>query len=170
MHMKLGEVELIKREDKNGAVKEIRSVHLLSVYGRRSIVEHSIPGSDANVFQDMGRNPSVISFEGSLIGPNAEDAFKEIKAKFELSKPVPFSSDIALLSDINSVVLEKLAVHLIGGINLGVSYSITLREQKSTNTKGARGATKEAKPPSQEDQAKKQIQQKINKEFGQVSH
>ena len=45
MHMKLDDIELIKREEKDGTVNEIRSIHALSVYGRRRIVELPIPGS-----------------------------------------------------------------------------------------------------------------------------
>jgi hypothetical protein len=143
-----------------GAVKEIRSIYNLSVYGRRRIVELPIPGSVGNVFQDMGRNPLVISFDGELVGPNAASILQNIASKFELKKPVPFSCDITPIDGITEVIVEDFAVHFAGGINLGVRYSIVLKEQASASTGGKRGPG-ETEPPSQEESSKKEIQQRI---------
>jgi hypothetical protein len=166
MHLKLGDIDLIKREDKSGAVIEIRSVQSLSLYGRRSIVELSIPGSDGNVFQDMGRNPSVITFEGELIGSKAESTAQSLKEKFELRIPVPFASDIALVRDITSVIIEKFTVHFIGGENLGIRYSLFLKEHKSNKSGAKSQSSKEDKdPPSQAEKSKKDVKEKIDEEF-----
>lgn len=163
-HLKLDDVELIKREDKDGAVQEIRSVYALSVHGGRSIVELPIPGSVGNVFQDMGRNPLTVSFEGELVGPNASSILKDIKAKFELNEPVPFSSDFAVLSDITSVIIEKFAIYFVGGINLGVRYSMVLKEQVSAST-GEETGPGETEPPSQEEKSAKEVQNKIKQMY-----
>jgi hypothetical protein len=167
-HLKLGDIDLIKREDKNGTVKEIRSIHSLSVFGKRAVVELAIPGSEGNVFQDMGRNPTVIYFDGQLLGPNAVGTLQNIKKKFELKKPVPFSSDVALISGITGVIIEKFTAHFMGGVNLGVSYSMVLKEHTS-GSKGGKKGPGETKPPSQEKSAEDEIQGKIGKVFEEVS-
>jgi hypothetical protein len=162
-HVKLGGIDLIKREDKNGAVREIRSINSLSVFGKRAIVELAIPGSDGNVFQDMGRNPLLITFNGELIGPNAAGTLQDLKKKFEMKKPVPFSSDVATVSDITDVIIEKFTAHFVGGVNLGAQYSMVLKEHSSASKGGKSGSAEaETEPPSQEESASNEIQQKIN--------
>jgi hypothetical protein len=158
-HVKLEDIDLIKRVDKNGAVKEIRSIYALSVYGGRSIVELTIPGSVGNVFQDMGRSPLVVTFEGFLVGPDAMDTLKDIKGKFELQKPVPFSSDVAVINEIEKVIIEKFTVHFEGGINSGVRYSMVLKEFASNSAK----EKKEKEPPSLAGKAVQVVEEKIAK-------
>jgi mannose/fructose-specific phosphotransferase system component IIA len=164
MHMKLDDIELIKREDQDGAVKEIRSVRTLSVFGRRRIVELPIPGAVGNVFQDMGRNPLTISFDGELVGPNAASILQDLTSKFEMKKPILFSSDITPISDISEVIIENFVVHLASGVNLGILYSMILKEHTSASTGGKRGPG-ETEPPSQEESSKKEIQQKTKEMF-----
>ena len=164
MHMKLDEIELIKRVDEDGAVEEIRSIHNLSVSGKRRIVELQIPGLTGNVFQDMGRNPLRLSFDGELVGPGAKETLQDLKSKFELKKPVPFSSDITTINDVTEVVIEDFTVHFIGGVPSGSRYSMILREHKSASTGGG-GGPGETKPPSQEEGAKKDVEQKTRKIF-----
>jgi hypothetical protein len=162
MQMKLDDVELIKRVDEDGAVQEIRSVSNLSVCGKRRIVELPIPGSVGNVFQDMGRNPLAISFDGELFGPNAMDVLEDLKSKFELKEPVPFSSDITTISDVTEVVIEDFAVHFASGLNLGIRYTMVLKEHKSGSTGGTPGPG-ETEPPSQKERSKLDIQEKARK-------
>lgn len=164
MHMKLDDIELIKRVDKDGAVEEIRSINNLSISGRRRIVELQIPGLTGNVFQDMGRNPFRISFDGELVGPGTMNTLQELKSKFELREPVPFSSDVTTISDVAEVVIENFSVRFIGGIALGSRYSMVLREHKSSSSGGG-GGPGETKPPSQEENAKKDVEEKTRKIF-----
>ena len=164
MHIKIDNVELLKREDKDGKIREIRSIHNLSVYGKRRIVELPIPGSAGNVFQDMGRNPITIIFTGEFVGPNTEGILQDLTAKFESQEPVPFSSDITPISSISEVVIENFAVHYENGVGLGVRYSMMLKEHASAST-GAKRGPGETPPPSQEESSKKEIQQKINKMY-----
>ena len=164
MHMKIDNVELLKREDKDGKIREIRSIHNLSVYGKRRIVELPIPGSAGNVFQDMGRNPIIITFTGELVGPNIESILQDLTAKFESQKPLSFSSDITPISSISEVVIENLAVHYENGVGLGVRYSMMLKEHTSAST-GAKRGPGETPPPSQEETSQNEIQQKINKMY-----
>ena len=167
MLMKLGDIELIKRVDKDGAVEEIRSIYNLSISGKRRIVELEIPGLTGNVFQDLGRNPLLISFEGELVGSNTMKTLQGIKSKFELRKAVPFSSDIVPINDVTEVVIENLTVHFIGGVPIGGRYSMLLREHKSSSTGGG-GGPSETPLPSQEESAKKDVEMKTSKIFSSV--
>jgi hypothetical protein len=167
MQIKLDDVELIKRVDKNGKIQEIRSVHNLSIYGRRRIVELPIPGSVGNVFQDMGRNPLMISFEGELVGPNSDTVLQDLKSKFELKKPLPFSTDIAPINSISEVVIYDFAVNFSAGINQTIRYLMILKENKSASTGSPRGPG-ETKPPEQEERSKRDIEQKVGRIFEKV--
>jgi hypothetical protein len=164
LQMKLDDIELIKRDDKDGRINEIRSIRALSVYGKRRIVELPIPGSVGNVFQDMGRKPIIISFEGELTGPNAENVLENLNSKFELKKPLPFSSDITPINSITEVVVDDFAVHFDSGFRLGVRYSMVLKEHASASIGGKRGPG-ETPPPSQEESSKAEVQQKTNRIF-----
>jgi hypothetical protein len=157
-HIKLDDVELLKRTDKKGAVKEIRSIYSLAVFGGRNIIELPIPGSVGNVFQDMGRAPLVIKFEGLLVGPESMDTLKSIKEKFETGNSIAFSSNIGLLDQIDKVIITNLSVFFEGGVNLGVRYSMSLKEYAFSD-KGK----KEKEAPSLIDKAVDAVADKISK-------
>lgn len=164
MHMKLDDIDLIKRVVKDGAVEEVRSVFNLSVAGRRRIVELQIPGLTGNVFQDMGRNPLRISFDGELDGPSKMNTLQDLKSKFELKEPVPFSTDITTINDVTEVVIENFSVHFTSGVASGSRYSMVLREHKSTSTGGG-GGPGETPTPSQEERARRDVDEKTKKIF-----
>ena len=125
--MKLDDIELIKRVDNDGAVEEIRSIYNLSISGKRRIVELEIPGLTGNVFQDLGRNPLLISFEGELVGSNTMSTLQDIKSKFELREPVPFSSDIAPITDIT----EQQYDALMYGSSEKISFNMVAKNGES---------------------------------------
>ena len=58
-HVKLGGIDLIKREDKNGVVREIRSINYLSVFGKRAIVYDGTQKFLGEVI-DLDNNGSLI--------------------------------------------------------------------------------------------------------------
>jgi hypothetical protein len=157
-HLSLDSVELLKRSDNKGVVKEIRSIYSLSVFGGRSIVELPIPGSTGNVFQDMGRSPLIIDFDGLLVGPDAMETLKSLKEKFELGKPLALSSNIGVIQEIDMVVIEKFSAHFDGGVNLGARYKIILKEFLSSSKEKSK---KEA--PSLLDQAVDSVKDMITK-------
>jgi hypothetical protein len=161
-HLKLGGIDLIKREDRyDGKIKEIRSVHNVSVLGKKRIVELQIPGSSGNVFQDMGRIPLRILFEGELIGPETKKTLKDLKSKFDLNQALPFSSNLTVLGDITEVVIESFSISFIDGVPQGSRYSIVLREYKSANAGGKKPST-ETKPPSQEEDGKLDFEKRVS--------
>jgi hypothetical protein len=102
---------------------------------------------------------------------------QDIKSKFEMRKPVPFSSDIAPITDVTEVVIENLTVHFIGGIPLGSRYSMRLREHKSSSAAGGGGgggkasggeSKTETPPPSQEKSAKEDVETKTSEVYSSV--
>ncbi len=157
MRMKLDDIDLITRSDEDGVIKEIRNIVNLSVSGKRKIVELKIPGSDSNVFQDLGRNPVRISVEGSLVGPDARTTLGELKAKFGLGKPIPFSSDISPVDDVSEVVIEDFSATFRNTAPSGCRYTMVLREHPPEKGPG------ETKPPSQEPKAAEEVRQRVGK-------
>ena len=164
MKIKLEDMDLIKRNDENGKVGEIRSVRSLSVYGRRRIVELPIPGSVGNVFQDMGRNPITIALEGDLVGPNATKVLDDLNSKFELKKPIKFSTDITPISGISEIVIENFTVHFAKGERFMIRYSMILKEYASANAGWNKGPG-ETLPPSQEINSQNELRRKVSKIF-----
>ena len=112
----------------------------------------------------MGRNPVVISLEGSLVGPNAASILENLNSKFELKKPLQFSTDITPLSNITEVVISDFAIHFAKGVMSGVRYSMVLKEHSSASTGVTRGPG-ETPPPSQEESSKQEVQQKTDEIF-----
>jgi len=159
MRMKLDDVELTKKVDEDGVIKELRIIVNLSLSGRRQIVELRIPGSKSNVFQDLGRDPLQISFQGELVGPGTKETLNAIRSKFELGKPVPFSSDIDPLTDITEVVIESFSTSFDNRAPSGSRYSLTLREHKPAKGPG------ETEPPSQEEEAKEEVKRKVRRMY-----
>ncbi len=157
MWMKLDDVELTKRVDQDGVIKELRTIVSLSVSGRRRIVELKIPGSRSNVFQDLGRDPLQISFQGELVGPGTRDTLNALRSKFELGKPVAFSSDIEPLTDITEVVIESFSTTFDNVAPSGSRYSLVLREHRPPKGPG------ETEPPRQDGLAKSEVQRKIHR-------
>lgn len=155
MQMKLDDIELVRRVDKEGLVSEIRSIRNVSVSGRRRIVELRIPGSEGNVFQDLGREPLTISVDGELIGSGAEDTLEELRSKFQMREPVAFLTDIPTIDDVSQVVVGDFRVGFVGGEASVYRYSLVLREHKPPRPKNG-GSTK---PPSQEESAREEVRQ-----------
>lgn len=157
MYIKLDDVELMKRVDENGVVKEIRSIRNVSLSGRRRIVELRIPGLQGNVLQDLGRDPLLIYVEGLLIGANAKDTFQEINLKFKLGKPISFLTDIPSISDVSEVVIEGFRAHLIGGEPSSYWYVLVLREHKSSSKQKSETPSQEGKVKAEIEEITKQI-------------
>lgn len=153
MQIKLDDIELIKRIDKDDVMKEIRSVHNVSLNGRRSIVEIKIPGLKGSVFQDLGRDSITVKIDGKLIGPDSENTLEELRTKFESGEPIPLSTDIGILKEVAKVVIEDFGVQLLGGLPTAICYSMIVREYKAEKQSGEedKGA------PSQEAEAKQDV-------------
>ncbi len=141
MFMKLDDIDLIKKKDDGGDVSEIRSVHDVRVSGRRHIVELRVPGARHNIFQDMGREPITISFEGRIVGKEAEGTVDLLEERLEKNEALPFETDLASLKNVSEVVIASMDIRFVGGVANAVDYSITLREHRP-ESKGGKGEGK----------------------------
>lgn len=154
MSIELDKIQLIKhtRED-SGKTKVLNSVFNISVSERRSIVEHRVPGMEGSILQDMGRDPVRISFDGVIYGKNSKETLKSLRSKFKAGKPVPFSSDLTTVAEVTQVLIEDLQVYDVSGSPNNYKYRITLREYTPP-------PKKDNPPPSQDEDAKKSVDQK----------
>lgn len=146
MNIELDGIALIWR-NQPGTPVDIRTVASITTTDKRAIVEHEIPGMQGNVFQDMGRDPVKISFEGSLHGKSAKNNLECIRSKFKQGVPLPFNSDVSGAADVTKVVIEEFRVDETAGIPEMYKYSIILREYKEP-------PPEPTTPPSQEGTAK----------------
>ena len=152
MSIKLDDLELIKRVDdpQTRVVKEIRNVYNITTSNRRKVVEHKIPSSEGSILSDLGRIPVRISFDGEFQGPDTKTSLESLRAKFKIGKPLPFSSDITNIADVNQVLIEELHINDIGGMPNRYNYSIVLREYRPPLPQAQA-------PPSQEEQAQQEV-------------
>lgn len=156
VYIKLDDIDLIKRIDEEGITVEIRSVHEVQVSARRKVIEFPLPGSQSNIFQDMGRDPRCLRLEGRLIGKGASDTLKTIKTKFNSGELIPFSSDIWTIEDITTVIFEGFSVRVHDGIPLEIMYTMLLREAKPPQEERA----EEKGAASQKEEAEKEVEEK----------
>lgn len=148
MNIELDGIPLIWTEqDPTGGITEVRNISSIRTHDKRSIVEHEIPGMEGNVFQDLGRSPVKISFEGSLQGKDAKNKIETIRSKFKQGIPLSFNSDISGATDVTQVLIEDLHVEDIAGAINRFRYSIVLKEYKEP-------PPEPITPPSQEVEAK----------------
>jgi hypothetical protein len=150
MDLIVGNIPLITiryNEDPTKAPTMVRQIGEIRTSDSRMIVEHEIPGMQGNVFQDMGRGPVKISFNGSFYGRNATEDMSTLRQYYLEGSPVFFYSDFSTISDIVNVIIDFLEItKVVGEINK-LEYSITLRESVSQ-------PPQDAPPPSQENEAK----------------
>ncbi|MBA1340582.1 MAG: hypothetical protein C5S40_00370 [ANME-2 cluster archaeon] len=131
MNIELDGIPLIVAEqDQAGGITEIRNISNIRTSDKRSMVEHRIPGMEGNVFQDLGRSPVTISFDGTFQGKTARNNLETIRSKFKQGIPLPFNSDISGAADVTKVLIEDLQIEDIAGILNRYRYSILLREYK----------------------------------------
>lgn len=162
MFIKLDDLELIKKKQDNGDVSEIRSVHDVRVSGRRRIVELPIPGAQRNAFQDMGRDPLTIAFDGRMVGKEAEGTIDLLEEKFEKNEALAFESDLASLKNVLEVVIIAFDARFLGGIANGIDYSLMLREHKPEPKGGeGKGGGKEGDEQSSKKSGKKDAEKKM---------
>lgn len=162
MKIELGNIPLVMQKEEEGKIVEVRSVMNIKTYEKRSIVEHKIPGMDGNIFQDLGRDPVKISFEGTFQGGNAKENLETIRSKFKLGAEIPFNSDITGASEVSQVLIEEFGIEDIGGIKNQYKYYITLREYKIP-------IEEETPAPEQEEQAKDAVEDMTDDALGSIN-
>lgn len=156
MRITLGDIDLIRHTEEDGVSREIRNVVKLSISGDRSIVELKIPGSESNVFQDLGRDPLKIDLEGRLVGPDSYQTLDQLRELFGKSEPLSFSSDISPLTEVTQVIIQKFSTTMKNDEPSGSEYSMTLREHVESKGPG------ETPPPDQDESARERVRRRIS--------
>ncbi len=158
LNIKLDDLELVKRVDKEGVVLETRSIINVTLSNRRQVYEIKIPGYDGSVFQDFGRYPTTIIVEGLLTGPNSKNTFQDLNSKFKLGKPIQFVSDIPSITEISEVMIESFRATIVSYSPTSYWYILVLKEHKSKKQE-------EKEAPSQEEAAKEETESMIKEVY-----
>jgi hypothetical protein len=84
MNIELDGIPLFKADTSpQGGQTEIRNVYNISTTDRRDMIGHKIPGMEGDVFQNLGRSPVVISFDGTFQGKTAKENLEILRTKFK---------------------------------------------------------------------------------------
>lgn len=94
----------------------------------RALAKHAVPGLDGAVFQNMGRQPTLVVLTGVLVGEEALDGLAELRQKFQAREPVSFVADIATGTQVTQVLIEHLRVRELAGRPARFGYRVVLRE------------------------------------------
>jgi hypothetical protein len=165
MSLELDGITLIRhvRDPDTGATTLVHSVHNLNVSEKRSIVEHTIPGLQGSVLQDLGREPVRISFEGLIFGEEALQFVEQIRFKYKAGAPVPFSSDLSGVAEVTQVLIEELQVEEVGGVINTYTYWMVLREYTPP-------PEEEEPAPSQDEAAAEAVQQQADDDKASINY
>ena len=159
MKIELENIKLTTKstDTQSGATRETRSVYNIKTTERRTLAEHKVPGLAGNLFQDMGREPINISFDGILQGSLAKKNLEQLRKKFKEGKPVQFASDLTGATDVTKVLIEDLIIGDTLGDAARFTYSIVLREYTEAKTSSGGASQQQAFSPSQEKQAEDEV-------------
>ena len=165
MKIELDKITLVKQTEdaQTGKITEVRSVRNINIQQRRNIVEHRIPGLEGNIFQDMGRDPVRIAFEGTLQGKSARENLEILIGKFKSGKEVSFASDLTGASDVNYVLIEEFVIDDKGGVKDEYKYSVVLQEYRMPEEE-----VEEVE--GQEDKAKEAVEKKVDDAYGSINY
>ncbi|MFA5269193.1 MAG: carboxypeptidase regulatory-like domain-containing protein, partial [Methanoregula sp.] len=131
MNIELDGVPLFKADTSpQGGQTEIRNVYNISTTDKRDMIGHKIPGMEGDVFQNLGRSPVVISFDGTFQGKTAKENLEILRTKFKQGTPLPFNSDISGAADITHVLINDLRIEESADVIGKYHYFMVLQEYK----------------------------------------
>jgi outer membrane protein OmpA-like peptidoglycan-associated protein len=90
--------------------------------------EHAIPALEGDFLQDLGRRAVRIEASAVLSGPEAKDRVEDLREKFRVAEPMPFTADIATATRVDPVLVESLAIRERAGRPDAFEVAIALRE------------------------------------------
>jgi hypothetical protein len=111
MNIELDGIPLVKADQSpQGGQTEIRNIFNISTTDKRDMIAHKIPGMEGDVFQNLGRSPVVISFDGTFQGKTAKENLEVLRTKFKQGTPLPFNSDLTGAADITQVLINDMRI------------------------------------------------------------
>jgi len=131
MNIELDGIPLFRADTSpQGGQTEIRNVYNISTTDRRDMIGHKIPGMEGDVFQNLGRSPVVISFDGTFQGKTAKENLEVLRTKFKQGTPLPFNSDISGAADITHVLINDMRIEESADVIGKYHYFMVLQEYK----------------------------------------
>ena len=131
MNIELDSIPLVRADQSpQGGQTEIRNVFNISTTDKRDMVGHKIPGMEGDVFQNLGRSPVVISFDGTFQGQGAKENIEVLRTKFKQGTPLPFNSDISGAADITHVLINDMRIEESSKVLGRFHYFMVLQEYK----------------------------------------
>jgi hypothetical protein len=131
MNIELDGIPLFKADTSpRGGQTEIRNVYNISTTDKRDMIGHKIPGMEGDVFQNLGRSPVVISFDGTFQGKTAKENLEVLRTKFKQGTPLPFNSDISGAADITHVLINDMRIEESADVIGKYHYFMVLQEYK----------------------------------------
>jgi hypothetical protein len=109
---------------------QIRQINSITTADRRILVEHQVPGLEGSLFQNLGRAPVRIAFDGSFQGNGSKEDLTRIRQKFKDGVACAFNADVTGMSDVTKVLIEEFALTENAGEPNKFSYRIVLREYR----------------------------------------
>ena len=157
MNIELDGIPLVKTEQsQTGGQIEVRNVFNISTTDKRDMIGHKIPGMEGDVFQNLGRSPVVISFDGTFQGKTAKENLEILRTKFKQGTPLPFNSDLSGAADITKVLINDLRIEESAGVVASYHYFIVIQEYKEP-------PPEPVTPPNQDDSATQWQEEKAQK-------
>jgi hypothetical protein len=131
MNIELDGIPLVKADTSpQGGQTEVRNVVNISTTDKRDMIGHKIPGMEGDVFQNLGRSPVVISFDGNFQGKTAKENLEVLRTKFKQGTPLPFNSDISGAADITQVLINDMRIEESATVTGRYHYFMVLQEYK----------------------------------------
>lgn len=100
----------------------------LQIDEQQTLVEHQVAGLQGNIYQNLGRKPVSIHFNGVLLGSDGEEKMQKLRDAFSQGTALDFNSDVATPPGIKNVVIKDLSIREIAGRPQYYTYNIVLKE------------------------------------------
>jgi hypothetical protein len=131
MNIELDGIPLVKTDQSpRGGQTEVRNIIHISTTDKRDMIGHNIPGMEGDVFQNLGRSPVVISFDGTFQGRTAKENLEILRTKFKQGTPLPFNSDLSGTADITQVLINDMRIEESSSVRGRYHYFMVLQEYK----------------------------------------
>ena len=92
------------------------------------LVDHSVPGLDASLVQQLHRGATRVVVHGVFAGAEAGAGLQRLRALFQAGDPLPFVADIMTATAVQQVLLADLRVGELAGRPETWWYEATLEE------------------------------------------
>lgn len=110
---------------------ELHHVQQIEVDGDQILVQHGVPALEGDFLQGLGRRARRVTLSGMMVGPEASENLKTLRAAFRAAAPVSFVADITTATRVGQVLIEELGVRDLAGKPERFEYALTLREYQA---------------------------------------